>query len=451
MLRWSKNPSTGLRKSWWSGLHLRCGLTGLLLFGLHLILFLLSPRFTYGSDWFARPILLLVGIEVAAGSLYLVAVWGGKKTDTGKNTLAWMVAVGVLLRGCFLTSAPMLEDDYYRYLWDGAVVVAGENPYAYAPRQIVDENTTGVPSALRELARDSGQVILRVNNPDLRSIYPPVAQAAFALAHVLRPWSLIAWRLVLFLFDVAALAILLALFRTLRLSLSWLAVYWWNPVLIKETYNSGHMDVVVVPFVLGALLLAVHGKYVWAAGMLALATGAKLWPVALFPLLMRPVFGAPRRVIPASSLFALLCCVLFLPVRAAALDSASGFVEYARRWEMNDALFMGIKWLARGLLQLFGLDTAVARSVARVVVLVTLTAWIGWLVRRNVTGPDDLCERCLLAVAAMFLLSPTQYPWYYVWIVPFLAIRPEIRYPDRQIVLPGPHRVRDIHPVRRLP
>ena len=36
----------------------------------------------------------------------------------------------------------------------------------------------------------------------------------------------------------------------------------------------------------------------------------------------------------------------------------------------------------------------------------------------------DLCRRCLVIVAAAFLLSPTQFPWYFLWMAPLLAIGP---------------------------
>ena len=28
----------------------------------------------------------------------------------------------------------------------------------------------------------------------------------------------------------------------------------------------------------------------------------------------------------------------------------------------------------------------------------------------------------MIVVAALFLLSPAQYPWYYVWLLPLLAL-----------------------------
>ena len=82
-------------------------------------------------------------------------------------------------------------------------------------------------------------------------------------------------------FDLAAGALVLLLLRRLRLPLIWFAVYWWNPVLIKEGLNTGHMDLVVLPFLLGAIYLALRDRPVLSAASLALAAGAKVWPVLL--------------------------------------------------------------------------------------------------------------------------------------------------------------------------
>jgi hypothetical protein len=38
----------------------------------------------------------------------------------------------------------------------------------------------------------------------------------------------------------------------------------------------------------------------------------------------------------------------------------------------------------------------------------------------------DFCRRCLMAIAALFLLSPTQFPWYYTWMLPLLAVSPRL-------------------------
>jgi len=397
------------------------GLVGFVLMSFHVALAFLSPRFAYEQNLMAQPIILLVGSQLLAGGLYLLVIWRLSDAPHHRTLWIWILLVGAVMRTSMLMSTPMLEDDYYRYLWDGAVVAHGMNPYAFAPRDIAEAEAgaDSIPVVLRQLAADSGVVFGRINHPHLRTIYPPVAQAMFALAHGFRPWSLTAWRLVLLGFDVATLGLLIMILRIVKRSPLWLVVYWWNPVVVKEIFNAAHMDVIALPFVLGAILLAIYGRHLWAVSSLGLAMGAKIWPVVLLPVLIRPLLTDPRRLIPALVLFAALVGAMFLPVYAAGLDRTSGFVVYGHRWEMNDALFMLILWGVKGLL-----PTSDGQLITRIVVAVMIGVWIGWLVRENVVDPAKVCERCLLILAAVFLLSPTQFPWYYVWLIPLLTVRP---------------------------
>ena len=418
--------------------HLRWWLAGLCLICLHIVLAFLSPRFSYGGDPLKRPILILVGLEILAGLIYLAASASVRNTPRSKTLLLWTICVGFVLRACFIPSTPMLEDDYYRYLWDGAVVANGVNPYSYAPSEILqsDGRFVVVPPVLVRLAAESGVVASRINHPHLRTIYPPVAQAAFTLAYSLRPWSIHAWRLVLFIFDAATLCILILILRKLNLSSLWSVLYWWNPILIKETFNSGHMDVVIMPFVLGAVLLAIGRKHLLSAVCLALAMGAKVWPVVLFPFLMRPLLGNPRKLVVALCLVGLVGAAMFAPIYAGGLDSDSGFAAYGKRWEVNDVIFMGIVWGARFFLKIAGMGAGYSQLVARCVVVLLLAAWFAWLARNDITDGVDLCGRCMLGVAAIFLLSPAQFPWYFIWLIPFLAIRPRLSLLLLTVLLP---------------
>jgi hypothetical protein len=90
---------------------------------------------------------------------------------------------------------------------------------------------------------------------------------------------------------------------------------------------------------------------------------------------------------------------------------------------MNDAFFMLVLWGVNFVLKTMGVLAGQGKLIARILVFLLLAIWIAWLARRESKGAD-LFERCLLVVAAVFLLSPTQFPWYYVWLVPLLAIRP---------------------------
>jgi alpha-1,6-mannosyltransferase len=40
---------------------------------------------------------------------------------------------GIFFRLLFLFSLPALSDDYFRFLWDGRLFAAGENPFLHLP------------------------------------------------------------------------------------------------------------------------------------------------------------------------------------------------------------------------------------------------------------------------------------------------------------------------------
>ena len=402
-------------------------LTGLGLVGLQLILLILSPRLGYGAQPGAGAIIGLVSVQVLAGAVYLLAVCRLPRSS-GAPVLWWILAVGALLRVLMLFSTPILEDDYYRYLWDGAVTARGYNPYLHAPQAMVGppDAADPAPEALRELAAASGDIIGRVNHPHLTTIYPPLAQSAFALAHGLAPFSLTAWRLVLLMGDAAALVLLILILRNVNLPLSLSAIYWWNPLLVKEVVNAGHLDVLILPFVLGSVLLTSSGWLVAALLPLAGAIGVKIWPLILLPLIIRPLVGNTWHLGLGLGLFVLALGLIFWPMYPAALGEHSGLLAYGSRWEMNDALFKLISWGVGGFFQGVGLPGQAGPRLARWLVMAVTAGVVLGLARKPLIDGLDLCNRCLWALAILFLLSPAQFPWYYVGLIPFLAIRPRV-------------------------
>jgi uncharacterized membrane protein len=235
---------------------------------------------------------------------------------------------------------------------------------------------------------------------------------------------LTALRLVFLLPELAGLGLLLLLLRETGRSPLWSALYWWNPLVAKELVNSAHMDGLILPFVLGALLLAVRRRTIWSSGLLALATGVKLWPVLLLPLVLRPLIGTWRVLAASLAVFAAVTGLVFLPLLVTQLDGGSGFVAYAQSWERNDALFSLIRGGLARLFESMGSYQWDAGRFARLLaalIVLAVTLGLSWRIARD---PTDLCRRALFIIAALFLLSPTGYPWYFLWFAPLLAILP---------------------------
>lgn len=412
------------RSQWppnWKGLN---GIAALGLIACCVFLLLLSPRFVYGGDYLERPVLEAAATLLAAGAIYLLWIRRLVRNESTRHTFATVVVVGAIMRAVLSFSTPILEDDYHRYLWDGAVAANGFNPYAYVPFDVLVQ-AEGVPEPLSDLGARSGEVLERVNHPHLGTVYPPVAQAAFTAAYWLRPWSFGAWRAVVSLLDIGVLLLLVALLRTANQPVVWSGIYWCNPLLVKEFYNSAHMDVVVIPLLLAALFAAIKRWPIRSAALLSLAFATKLWPIVLLPLLLRPYLARPRTIVAAMGVFAGFAALLFLPVLPAfELGERSGFLAYGESWQMNDALFMTLLWIVDGVVNLLGGAEAVAERLARLLALAIVACVVAWTSYSAWTTENDLFRRCLVVVAAVFLLSPTQFPWYFLWLLPLLALYP---------------------------
>jgi alpha-1,6-mannosyltransferase len=386
-----------------------------------------GPLFAYEVEVINRPLVMMAASYCTASLLYLLVLWwllprhaGPRSSSSPATPIACLTIViigGLAARVLLFGSVPVQENDFYRYLWDGAVTASGLNPWQHAPQTVIDGASGPVLAALGERA---GDVLTRVNYADLRTVYPPVTQIAFAVAHWLQPFSLDAWRAVLLVLELGMLGVIVALLRLCGRPALWCAVYWWNPIAIKEVMNSGHMEPVVMLPVVLALLLAIRFRIVAASLLTAIAAGAKLWPVLLLPAVWRRSVHRPGLVIGTGVAFAAASALMYWPVLAAGVDETSGFVAFGTQWQRISASFSALLWLSAQLPQTLASPELVARLAAAGLVGVIV-------LYSNRTAPADaagLARRFMIAAAALLLLSPVQLPWYYLWLLPFLCIHP---------------------------
>lgn len=415
-------------------------LSGVLITLAALVLTLASPLFSY--DYLVRemPVLPLVAGLVATGLVFVLLWFALTRLPAGygegRTFLVLLFGAGFLARLILMFSEPVLEDDYQRYLWDGAVLSSGHSPYQYSPADVLKG---AVPAELIKLADEAYPVVERINHPELRTIYPIGALGFFAAAHKIAPFSLTAWRGLLLGAEVGTFLLLLALLKTMGRPAPWLALYWWNPVVLKELINSAHMETLLVPFLVLAMIAGVKGRYF--AGVLALLAAAsiKLWPLVLTPLMLRPLLARPLLLVSAVMIGGLLSAGIAWPYIESGLNESAGLVAYTKGWSTNSALTQILERLAAALLALTGPNAAIAPLAARgalVILFGIVAARVILLQRveaphmraeeplmRAVTQQRFLCSFFLLSLA-VFLLSPAQFPWYLVWVAPLLCFYP---------------------------
>lgn len=324
----------------------------------------------------------------AAFAVYLVAVSRLRRIGATPGAFVVVAAVAVIVRLFFLPTAPTLSDDVYRFLWDGRVIAHGGDPYLHAPRD----------SVLAPLRDDT--VYPRVNHPELATIYPPLAEAEFALLAA-AGGGLAAMKGWIVAHDLAVVALLAALLRRRGLPAAAALVYAWNPLPVLEFAGNAHYEPVAMAWLLAAFLFA-ETRPVLAAAALAGGVLIKVAPLAALPFLWRR-WPARARVVAAVLLGAGLGAWLEL-----SHGPASGLGAYWARWENNDLLF-ALLFRATG-----------AYATARTLGLLIVALVVGVLLAR---GRETLAATRATLRAAL-LAGPVAHPWYLGWLVVLEPLAP---------------------------
>ena len=302
-------------------------------------------------------------------------------------TVLIILAVAVVSRGILLPALPTLSTDAYRYVWDARVSSAGIDPYAYAP---VAPEVVGL--------RDTS-IYPRLNHSTWHTVYPPVAQAFFRAVYRRAPDNVLAMKLALGLAELLALASLAFLLRTLDLPLGRLTIYAWNPLLLVEVWGSGHLDALVLAAVIAAALASAQRRDDLAAVFLGLGTLVKIYPAVL--LLVLP---GRRRI---------WVWALFAATVIAGTFAAGGF----GRWPIAPIWrYIADEYFNPGLVRTFVNEP--------LLVLAATAAWVAVLASRKHEG--SLAEQAGAMAAGVIVLGANVFPWYVLWLVPFLAVTPSI-------------------------
>jgi len=459
------------------------------------------------------PLPAILGLFGVAFGGYAAAIRVAVGARQDGRLLALIVAASVAFRITLLFSDPIAEVDLYRYLWDGSATLAGVDPFRYSPAEVLAAPARGpLPAdlarlvALRDGSAVTGEVLRRVHFGELTTIYPPVAQAVFALAAGATPRGaslpvrmtvMKAWFVG---FDLATLGLVVALLRFSGRPVGWSLAYGWCPLLVKEVANSGHLDALAaflatLSLYLGALALyppppdpsrpsrprRSRALTTAAALTLALAAGAKLYPVVLAPLL--GISLARRRgwrsaVAPAAAFVVALALVVWpmLPAdrvegfdrgRTAAgvagelpplpplesfsdpRDPGQGLTAFLSQWEMNDFLFLIVVENLRPYADLPPRERAwfsVVPERWREAVMAAVPSRAGVERRRlpffltraatsslflilalgfawrgsAAAGVTGWLRAAFLTLAWFWLLQPTLNPWYWAWALPLV-------------------------------
>jgi len=378
----------------------------------------ISDGFVLGTDTFSHPYKRFAGFMIFAGLVWIGFIPIFKRLPQLAKPAFWsLISFGVIFRVLFMGSTPIYEDDWNRYLWDGAVTIEGHNPYKHPPEVtfIVRQDAPQDIKDLQALSGRHGGFTTRINNPHLTTIYPPVAMAVFVVSAKIKPFDLNVLRGVYIVIDALSLWLLIKALSLYGRNTFWALLYWLNPMLIYSVYNAAHMDIILVPFLLSALIL-VKTRPLWAGIALGFAAAVKFWPLILGPALLRHYRTRYVTFVIGGALAGITALFLTLPMLFTLSDN-SGLSVYSAEWQRSNFLF---GYIERGLKILFDDFSRLARFVVAIIVSI-LSLWFAF--KRNISE-QTLPAALLLIPLYFFLLSPTGYPWYIIWFLPFLPFFP---------------------------
>jgi hypothetical protein len=296
---------------------------------------------------------------------------------------------------------PLMSTDIYRYIWDGRVQDAGINPYIYVPAD-------PALAALRDAA-----IYPKINRADYAvTAYPPLAEMFFfAVTRVSE--SLVAMRLAMVACEAIIVAVLIALLRRLGRPETEVVAYAWHPLAVFEIANNGHVEALMVALLMAGLWLLIMARRTVGAFLVGLAAVAKPYAVFVLPAYWRPWdWRVPLAVAAAIA----LCYLPYLGAGKGVL----GFLGGGYLSEEGLTSGEGI-WLVALAQRLLGSQPALVPiyGLAAAAIMIVLGLRISF--RRDGAPQQVIADVMLLLTAGLFLLSPN-YAWYFLALVPFLAL-----------------------------
>lgn len=193
-----------------------------------------------------------------------------------------LVAISVIFRLIFLFATPNLSQDFYRFIWDGRMILEGFNPYLALPQTFIREGLHPIAEA-SSLYEGMGTL-----NGSNYTNYPPLNQLCFLIAAIFSSKSIfgavLVLRIIIILADIGIVCFGKKLLVALQLPVKNIFLYALNPFIIIEMTGNLHFEPVMLFFLIFGMYKLCQQKWIWAAILIACSISVKLIPLLFLPL-----------------------------------------------------------------------------------------------------------------------------------------------------------------------
>jgi len=379
------------------------------LIGLSAILYFLFAYHIHRSDF------TNVFVIYAALFLLFLGIYQPKK-----NNFLILASVGILFRIIFIVAIPNLSQDFYRFIWDGRMLLNGFNPYLFTPESFIQNGELPINQA-QELYKGMGQL-----NGSNFTNYPPINQLCFVLANLFSSnsilGSVIVMRIQIILADIGILYFGKKLLEQLHLPVSAIFLYFLNPFIIIELTGNLHFESVMLFFLVWSLYLLHAGKWKTAAVVLACSIAVKLIPLLFLPLFYQRF--KLKQLIIFYGIILTTVVLLYLPFFNATF--ITNYTQSVGLWFKTFEFNASFYYLARAIgYQISGYNqiAVIGKIIPLLVISIIL---IITFFRENKTS-IQLITAMLFSLSIYFFLSTTVHPWYVASLV-LLSIFTKFRF-----------------------
>lgn len=336
--------------------------------------------------------------------------------------------LSIVFRLIFLFSIPNLSQDFYRFIWDGRMILEGLNPYLYLPLNFITENELPINQA-KELYAGMGTL-----NGSHYTNYPPINQLCFLIAALFSNsnilGSVIVMRLLIIIADIGIIQIGTKLLAKLNINTNRIYLYALNPFIIIELTGNLHFEPVMLFFLILAIYKLQQNKWILAAILLACSVSVKLIPLLFLPLFFQWFTQKKTplnfyKLIAFYSITLLVTLLLFLPFYSNQLltNYMNSVGLWFKNFEFNASfyyIFREIGYLFRGYNEI-GIIGKILPILS--VLFLTLLTFL-----RNNKDLKGLITAMLLGLSFYYFMSTTVHPWYLSTLI-ILCVFTKYRFP----------------------
>ena len=344
-----------------------------------------------------------------------------KIVQINKSNFKFLVAIAVLFRLIFLFATPNLSQDFYRFIWDGRMILEGLNPYLYTPESFLNIGEFPVEQA-QELYAGMGSL-----NASHYTNYPPLNQLCFAVAGLFAGknilGSVIVMRLIIIAADFGTLYFVKKLLEKLKIPVHNIFWYILNPFIIIELTGNLHFEGVMIFFLVWSMYLLYIGKWKFAAIVLALSVSIKLIPLMFLPLFFQKL--GFKKSFGFYIIIGLVTVLLFLPFYS--LEFINNYTQTVALWFQNFEFNASLYYIAREIGYLFRGWNEITIIGKIIPIIVLLFIVIITFFRKNKTT-IELITAMLFVFTFYLFTTTTVHPWYIATLL-ILSIFTNYKFP----------------------